>query len=354
MSIKTLSSALLAATCVLALGACAHSSSAPSQTPTSAPEPTATQSASPTEEEPTTDTDLAAMTTQPMRGLIIEESRRDDTVLRALDPATGTTVAARIFPDDDALTPTLNGCPYNRCYSHDYSYMIMRQSHTDEQLIYHVGYLDTKGTFTDVSAMIPVDPGYSFVDDEAYSFSADGYFYMRRNYTQTEGNTSRYYRLKPGDKAPELVKETSPSDSNEHAFNLLAGTTLTTNTALQFTRTIDNTVYCWHPGDAISSTNTCYRLTRDKGLFSYPATAEPDYTTPAPETTIFKPTEFSVPEFDTMPLISPDDKQIAFMMAPDKNSPFALHVMNVDGSGERTITPDTHPFNRILPIAWRS
>ena len=42
------------------------------------------------------------------------------------------------------------------------------------------------------------------------------------------------------------------------------------------------------------------------------------------------------------------------MMAPDKNSPFALHVMNVDGSGERTITPDTHPFNRILPIAWRS
>lgn len=354
MSIKTLPTILCATATALALSACGSSSPAPSQTPTSAPEPAATHSASPTAEEPTTDTDLAAMTTQPMRGLIIEESRRDDTVVRALDPATGTTVAARIFPDDDSLTPTLNGCPYNLCYSHDYSYMIMRQSRINEQLLFHIGYLDATGTFTDVSAMIPVDPGYSSVDDDAYSFSADGYFYMRRNYTQTEGSTSRYYRLKPGDKAPELVKETSPSDSNEHAFNLLAGTTLTTNSTLQFARTNDNTAYCWHLADAMSSTNTCYRLTKDKGLFSFPATAEPNDTTSAPETTIFRPTEFSVPEFDTMPLISPDDKQLAFMMATDKNSPFALHIVNVDGSGERTITPDTHPFNRLLPIAWRS
>lgn len=354
MSIKTIPALLLATACALPLGACGSSSSAPSQTPTSAPEPTATQSASPTEEEPTADTDLSAMTTQPMRGIIIEENRRDDFVLRALDPATGKTVAARIVPDDDALIPNMNGCPYNRCYSHDYSYSIVQQSRTDEQLLYHVGYLDTKGTFTDVSAMIPIDPGYSSVDDDAYSFSADGYFYMRRNYTQNEGKTSRYYRLKPGDKAPELIKETSPSDSGEHAFNLLAGTTLTTNSTLRFTRTNDNTVYCWHPDDAISSTNTCYRLTKDKGLFSYPATAELDYTAPAPETTIFKPTEFSLPEFDMTPLISPDDKQIAFMMATDKNSPLALHVINVDGSEERTITPDSHRFNRILPIAWRS
>ena len=146
MSIKTLSSALLAATCVLALGACAHSS-----TPSTTGAPSDPSSGGPAASQ-----DPA---TAPMSGIIFAAS--DDgidttvTTVRAIDPQSGTITATRTFtfPSEYLSAPGYM-CEYMQCYSPDFSRMIVANNDGAQMALY----ASPKDAYSDLSLHIFVAP----------------------------------------------------------------------------------------------------------------------------------------------------------------------------------------------------
>ena len=182
MSTKTLTITTLAATCALALSACRSSTPEPSETPTSTPD-TATSTAPAPEpsNSPTPDSNFAELEGKPMHGIIIEEELDGQHRVRAIDPVTYKSVATRTFPAVEHLAeqPFQYHCFYNSCYSPDFTYATKRKMNpVNERLSYNTGFIDTTGTFTDVSAMIPLTDDDRDVNDGYGTFSADGYFYL--------------------------------------------------------------------------------------------------------------------------------------------------------------------------------
>ena len=367
MSTKTLTITTLAATCALALSACGSSTPEPSEPPTFTPDtPTSTAPAPEPSNSPTPDSNFAELEGKPMHGIIIEEELDGQHRVRAIDPVTYKSVATRTFPPIDRLAeqPFQYHCFYNSCYSPDFTYATRRKMNpVNERLSYNTGFIDTTGTFTDVSAMIPLTDDDRDVNDGYGTFSAAGYFYLQRVYTTRDGNTSMIYRLKPGETTPELVSTVGQEDEKNLYFNLLKGTELSTNKKYVDTHTNDGNLFCWKANETISVDNMCYQLHKEKGLVAFQATTldnkprrEEDRIG---EKVIFKP-ELQIEETirEYRPFVSPDGSQVVFdlyLKNPTGNDwlPIrSMHIINADGTNDRTPDPTAEQWGAFQVIGW--
>ena len=51
-------------------------------------------------------------------------------------------------------------------------------------------------------------------------------------------------------------------------------------------------------------------------------------------------------------VLSPDNQQIAFTMWNEDQTDFALHILNVDGTGDHTVPVINDGVDGFEPIAW--
>ncbi len=223
---------------------------------------------------PTPDSNFAELEGKPMHGIIIEEELDGQHRVRAIDPVTYKSVATRTFPPiDDAGQPFRYRCFYNSCYSPDFTYATRRKMNpVNERLSYNTGFIDTTGTFTDVSAMIPLTDDDRDVNDGYGTFSAGRILlptarlhHARRQHpddlpTQAGRNNSR------------ARQHCRAGGRKEPLLQSVEGNRVATNKKYVDTHTNDGNLFCWKANETISVDNMCYQLHKEKGLVAFQAT----------------------------------------------------------------------------------
>ena len=346
MSIKTLSSALLAATCVLALGACAHSS-----TPSTTGAPSDPSSGGPTASQ-----DPA---TAPMSGIIFAASDAgiDTTVttVRAIDPQSGTITATRTFtfPSEYLSAPGYM-CEYMQCYSPDFSRMIVANNDGENE---KVAVVSTDGTLTVLNDAIPTPSGHTPVSNHFAQFGPDGAIYVAHiDKDAASDRVGTIYRFPSETEAPEAV----PTDftvENYARFQVMPDLSIQrTKTAMWVAN--EAGVGCFG-ADAVTPDGTC--LTIDQGtIYSKPGTPLAQ-TTPADQTRLVSNwTKVALPGLESTHTIegwlavSPDGTQMALYASPkdtysDLSLPiFVAPVAGGDATQVTTTTEDVPGVVRIL------
>lgn len=308
-----------------------------------------------------------------MHGLIIQDSVNDPyrkygtlSRYRAIDPATGEVVAMRVFrmkpTTDKSIIIDPQDCSFNYCNSRDFSYSTYRW-HIDgerDPLRIHVGYIDNEYNLTDVSAMVPsLYEGKTYSDSLA-TFSADDYFYFKREYREDDGVRSLYYRLKIDSTKPELLLNIEPSDPTYRYLSLLSGTKLAIDMGTQYAEGNDEDHMCWSVNATVSSDNKCFDYSPHLGIFVYTASsADLNRSTFTgeyyQERSIYKPYKdaHQCQKYGSNKIVlSPDEQRIAFAMWNKDHTDYFVHILNVDGTGDRTVPVVDDGIADYEPVAW--
>ena len=367
---------VLVCSCIFALSACIPRSSPRPETPvattttpaTTTPSPTPTTSPSPT------GVPHSPLEDKPMRGLIVQDLIKDPfskygnlSRFRATDPATGEVVAMRIFRSKPASDSSITSsgaldCSFNYCYSRDFSYVAAGWYVDGDSGLQgaHVGYVDTDDNITDMSAAVPSLYEGRPYSDYSPTFSADDYFYFKREYDEDDGRRTLYYRLKIGSTQPELLLNIEPSDPSSRYLSLLSGTKLATESGTQYAEGNDKDHMCWSINASVSRNNECFDYMEGRGIFVYTASGpELDRSTFSgeyyQERSIYKPYDDArkCKKYGSNKIVlSPDQQQIAFTMWNEDQTDFALHILNVDGTGDHTVPVINDGVDGFEPIAW--
>ena len=309
-----------------------------------------------------------------MRGLIVQDLIKDPfskygnlSRFRATDPATGEVVAMRIFRNKPASDSSITSsgaldCSFNYCYSRDFSYVTAEWYVDGDSGLQgaHVGYVDTDDNITDISAAVPSLYEGRPYSDYSPTFSADDYFYFKREYDEDDGKRTLYYRLKIGSTQPELLLNIEPSDPSCRYLSLLSGTKLATESGTQYAEGNDKDHMCWSINASVSKNNECFDYMEGRGIFVYTASGpELDRSTFSgeyyQERSIYKPYDDArkCKKYGSNKIVlSPDNQQIAFTMWNEDQTDFALHILNVDGTGDHTVPVINDGVDGFEPIAW--
>ena len=346
MTTKTYTTFILAATCALALGACAHSS-----TPSTTGAPSDPSSGGPTASQ-----DPA---TAPMSGIIFAASDAgiDTTVttVRAIDPQSGTITATRTFtfPSEYLSAPGYM-CEHMQCYSPDFSRMIVANNDGENE---KVAVVSTDGTLTVLNDAIPTPSGHTPVSNHFAQFGPDGAIYVAHiDKDAASDRVGTIYRFLSETEAPEAV----PTDftvENYARFQVMPDLSIQrTKTAMWVAN--EAGVGCFG-ADAVTPDGTC--LTIDQGtIYSKPGTPLAQ-TTPADQTRLVSNwTTVSMPGLESTNTIegwlavSPDGTQMVLYASPkdpysDLSLPlFVDPVAGGDATQVTTTTEDVPGVVRVL------
>ena len=345
MTTKTYTTFILAATCVLAVGACAHSS-----LPSTTGAPSDTSSSGPAASQ-----DPA---TAPMSGIIFAAA--DDgidttvTTVRAIDPQSGTITATRTFtfPSEYLSAPGYM-CEYMQCYSPDFSRMIVANNDGENE---KVAVVSTDGTLTVLNDAIPTPNGHTPVSNHFAQFGPDGAIYVAHiDKDAASDRVGTIYRFPSETEAPEAV----PTDftvENYARFQVMPDLSIhRTKTAVWVAN--EAGVGCFG-ADAVTPGGTC--LTIDQGtIYSKPGTPLAQ-TTPEDQTLLVsKWTKVSLPNLESTHTIegwlavSPDGTQMALYASPkDTYSDLSLHIFvaPVTGGDATQVTTTTDDVPGVVSI----
>ena len=159
---------------------------------------------------------------------------------------------------------------------------------------------------------------------------------------------------------PPIDTAIEPSDPSSRYLSLLSGTKLATESGTQYAEGNDKDHMCWSINASVSRNNECFDYMEGRGIFVYTASGpELDRSTFSgeyyQERSIYKPYDDArkCKKYGGNKIVlSPDQQQIAFTMWNEDQTDFALHILNVDGTGDHTVPVINDGVDGFEPIAW--
>lgn len=279
----------------------------------------------------------------------------------AIDPTTGAarTVATFISPDTSiSIDPeivelTYGSSPMERAmFSPDF-HRVVAVKKTSAAAV-HVGWLDTTGTFTDVSAATNGAPGSATVTaDDTPMFGTDGTFYFARR--ETGGGPKKQptiMKVPNGLTGPATAMKTLTPDEGVNYFVNPDGTLVGVQYGGGTFQENGAGVGGYVVQDWINSTEYVAVDFSQSGIYRVKAKprSQSDLMDSPTDGIALLPSTDRTPSY---PVVSPDSAKVAFLSMAPNSSSLELYTVGSTGGGTPKKVPASAVPDKAKPIGWK-